>query len=139
LSLPSWFLKLVDILLRISESFFSISIRSVLILPVYRDIPDKAIFATFPKVIGKAVLSEPRCGVPKNIIPSVEVRISSNRCPSITAVIIAYEYHHIVSKRKIFYNLPTPSEPLSTRSELNYYQTLDRKQLSQQSKLFAIE
>jgi hypothetical protein len=103
-------------------------------LPLYRDVPDKAIFATFPKVIGKAVLSEPRCGVPKNIIPSVEVRISS-----ITAVIIAYEYHHRVSKRKIFYNLPTPSEPLSTRSELNYYQTLDRKQSSQYSKLFAIE
>jgi hypothetical protein len=53
--------------------------------------------------------------------------------------IIAYEYHHRVSKRKIFYNPPTPSEPLSTRSELNYYQTLDRKQLSQHSKLFGIE
>jgi hypothetical protein len=68
--------KLIDNSSKILESLFSISSRSVLALPMNLEVPIVATLAMFAMTEGKPTSFDPRCGVPRKMIPVHEVWIS---------------------------------------------------------------
>jgi hypothetical protein len=58
--------------LSFGEFLFSIAIRSLRIKPLRSEVVDVAKLAMFARTFGQVVISDPRCGVPKKIIPFVD-------------------------------------------------------------------
>ncbi len=68
-------IKSFDISCSWLDSLLSESMRSSRKPPAQRDVPERTALATFANSAGKRVTFEPRCGVPRNMMPATAVCI----------------------------------------------------------------